>query len=103
MTHAKRTARACRLTAGLSTICAFYAAAWHPWYAAPGLLGALILVLVAADYQIDDILRHDRHAQLVAARLSDERLLPTPCCAFWEQPDGQHATTCRNHEPRTAA
>lgn len=103
MTPAKRTARACRLVAGLSTICAFYAATWHPWYAVPGLVAAAVLLWVAADYQVEDLLRHDRHAQLVAARLSDERLLPAPCCRFWEQPDGQHAAGCRNHEPRTAA
>ncbi|WP_210637182.1 hypothetical protein [Streptomyces sp. GESEQ-13] len=103
MTPAKRTARACRLTAGLSTICALTAATWHPWYIVPGLIAAAILLLIAADYTVDDILQRDRHAQLVAARLSDERLLPAPCCRFWEQPDGAHATTCRNHEPRTAA
>jgi hypothetical protein len=103
MTHAKRTARACRLTAGLSTICALVAATWHPWYAAPGLLGALILTLVAADYDIEDIRIRAWHEHLTLARLSDERLLPAPCCAFWEQPDGAHATTCRNHEPRNAA
>ncbi|MFC8832325.1 hypothetical protein ACFT8V_03885 [Streptomyces griseoincarnatus] len=103
MTPAKRTARACRLTAGLSTICALVAATWHPYYAAPGLVGAVFLTLVAADYQVEDILRHDRHAQLVAARLSDERLLPAPCCAFWEQPYGAHTADCRNHEPRNAA
>ncbi|MFD8254956.1 hypothetical protein [Streptomyces werraensis] len=103
MTPAKRTARACRALAGVSLISALTAATWHPWYAIPGLVGAVFLTLVAADYQVEDILRRDRHAQLVAARLSDERLLPEPCCRFWEQPDGAHATTCRNHEPRNAA
>jgi hypothetical protein len=103
MTHARRTARACRLTAGLSLISALTAAAWHPWYAVPGLVGAAILLLAAAAYQVDHIRQQARHEALALARLSDERLLPAPCCAFWEQPDGAHATTCRNHEPRNAA
>jgi hypothetical protein len=103
MNHARRTARACRLTAGLSTICAIVAAAWHPWYIVPGLVGAAVLLLVAAAYQVDDTRQQARHEALTLARLSDEQLLPEPCCAFWEQPDGAHATTCRNHEPRTAA
>lgn len=103
MTPAKRTARACRLAAGLSTICAFTAATWHPWYAVPGLVAAAVLLLVAAAYQVDDTRQQARHEALILARLSDERLLPAPCCAFWEQHDGAHADTCRNHEPRTAA
>lgn len=103
MNHARRTARACRLTAGLSLISALTAAAWHPWYIVPGLLGAAVLLLVAASYQVDDTRQQARHEALTLARLSDERLLPAPCCRFWEQPDGAHATTCRNHEPRNAA
>ncbi|MGA4900297.1 hypothetical protein ACPCAJ_21185 [Streptomyces griseoincarnatus] len=102
MTPAQRTARTCRLAAGLSTICALYAATWHPWYAVPGLVGAVFLTLVAADYQADDIRQQARHEALALARLSDERLLPAPCCAFWEQPDNQHAAGCRN-TPRSAA
>jgi hypothetical protein len=103
MTHARRTARACRTLAGLSLISALTAAAWHPWYAVPGLVGAAVLLLVAAAYQVDDTRQQARHEALILARLSDERLLPAPCCAFWEQHDGAHADTCRNHEPRTAA
>jgi hypothetical protein len=103
MSPAKRTARACRLAAGLSTICAFTAATWHPWYIVPGLVGAAVLLLVAAAYQVDDTRQQARHEALILARISDERLLPAPCCAFWEQHDGAHADTCRNHEPRTAA
>ena len=103
MTPAKRTARACRLVAGISTLSALISATWNPWYAIPGLIGAAVLLLVAAAYQVDHIRQQARHEALTLARLSDERLLPAPCCAFWEQPDGAHATTCRNHEPRTAA
>jgi hypothetical protein len=103
MTPAKRTARACRLTAGLSLTSALVSAAWHPYYAVPGLVGAALLLLVAAAYQVDHIRQQARHEALILARLSDAQLLPAPCCRFWEQPDGAHATTCRNHEPRTAA
>jgi hypothetical protein len=103
MSHARRTARACRTIAGLSLTSAIVAAAWHPYYAIPGLVGAVVLLLVAASYQVDDTRQQARHEALTLARLSDERLLPAPCCRFWEQPDGAHATTCRNHEPRNAA
>ncbi|MET9304963.1 hypothetical protein ABZX68_06440 [Streptomyces cellulosae] len=96
MTPAKRTARACRTLAGLSLISALVSAAWHPWYAVPGLVGAVFLTLVAAAYQVDDTRQQARHEALTLARLSDERLLPAPCCAFWEQPDGQHTDDCRN-------
>jgi hypothetical protein len=96
MNHARRTARACRLAAGLSLISALVAAIWHPWYIVPGLLGAAILLLVAAAYQVDDTRQQARHEALILARLSDERLLPAPCCRFWEQPDGQHTDDCRN-------
>jgi hypothetical protein len=103
MSHARRTARACRTIAGISATSALTAAAWHPWYIVPGLVGAAALLLVAAAYQVDDTRQQARHEALILARLSDERLLPAPCCRFWEQPDGAHATTCRNHEPRNAA
>jgi hypothetical protein len=103
MSHARRTARACRTIAGISTLSALISATWHPWHIVPGLLGAAVLLLVAAAYQVDDTRQQARHEALILARLSDERLLPAPCCRFWEQPDGAHATTCRNHEPRTAA
>ena len=103
MTPAQRTARTLRAIATLSLAGGLTAATWHPYYAIPGLLGALFLALVAADYQIDDTRQQARHEALTLARLSDERLLPAPCCAFWEQPDNQHAAGCRNHEPRNAA
>jgi len=105
MTPAKRTARACRLAAGLSTICAFTAATWHPWYAVPGLVGAAVLLLVAAAYQVDDTRQQARHEALTLACFADSQTLAAtrPCCRFWEQPDGAHTTTCRNHEPRSAA
>ncbi|MER6832670.1 hypothetical protein ABT320_01550 [Streptomyces cellulosae] len=105
MTPAKRTARACRTLAGLSLISALVAAAWHPWYAVPGLIGALILTLVAADYDIEDIRIRAWHEHLTLACFADSQTLAAtrPCCRFWEQPDGAHATTCHNHEPRTAA
>jgi galactose mutarotase-like enzyme len=96
MTPAKRTARACRTIAGISATSALVAATWHPYYAVPGLVGAAVLLLVAAAYQVDDTRQQARHEALILARLSDERLLPAPCCAFWEQPDGQHAAGCRN-------
>lgn len=38
MTPARRTARACRTIAGISATSALVSAAWHPWYAIPGLL-----------------------------------------------------------------
>jgi hypothetical protein len=103
MSHARRTARACRTIAGISTLSALISATWHPWHIVPGLLGAAVLLLVAAAYQVDDTRQQARHEALILARLSDERLLPAPCCRFWEQPDGAHATTCRNHTPRNAA
>jgi hypothetical protein len=96
MTPAKRTARACRTIAGISAISALVAATWHPWYIVPGLVGAAVLLLVAAAYQVDDTRQQARHEALILARLADERLLPAPCCAFWEQPDGAHADGCRN-------
>jgi galactose mutarotase-like enzyme len=96
MTHARRTARACRTIAGISATSALVAATWHPYYAVPGLVGAAVLLLVAAAYQVDDTRQQARHEALILARLSDERLLPAPCCRFWEQPDGQHADGCRN-------
>ncbi|MEV5048225.1 hypothetical protein AB0N20_27410 [Streptomyces griseoincarnatus] len=103
MPPAQRTARACRTLAGVSLISALVSATWHPWYAAPGLAGALILTLVAAAYQIDDTRQQARHEALTLARLSDEQTLPAPCCRFWEQSDNQHAAGCRNHTPRSAA
>ncbi|MGW8719649.1 hypothetical protein ACWGNR_10110 [Streptomyces althioticus] len=96
MTPAKRTARACRTIAGISTLSALISATWNPWYAVPGLVGAAILLLVAAAYQVDHIRQQARHEALTLARLSDAQLLPAPCCRFWEQPDGQHADGCRN-------
>jgi hypothetical protein len=105
MSHARRTARACRTIAGISLISALVAATWHPWYAVPGLVGAAVLLLVAAAYQVDDTRQQARHEALTLACFTDGQTIAAtrPCCRFWEQPDGQHAAGCRNHTPRSAA
>ncbi|MBZ6102755.1 hypothetical protein [Streptomyces olivaceus] len=77
MTPARRTAAACHLAAGISTLSAAIAATWHPWYAVPGLVGAAFLLWGAASAQDAGDRRADLHERLHDAAASDTALLNT--------------------------
>ncbi len=77
MSPARRTAAACYLGAGISTLSAVASLAWHPWLAVPGLAGAAFLLWAAASARGADHRRRARHARLTHAARSDAHLLDT--------------------------
>ncbi|WCN06030.1 hypothetical protein [Streptomyces sp. M92] len=77
MTHAQRTAAACKLAAFVAAIVAGYSATHHPYYVVPGLIVAAFFLGVAASYGRDEQRQQARHAELDAAAAADEQLLPT--------------------------
>lgn len=77
MTHAQRTAAACHLGAFVSAACAGYSLTWHPWLAAPGLVGTAFLLRGAASVLSAEARQEARHAELDAAAAADEQLLGT--------------------------
>ncbi|AQS70867.1 hypothetical protein [Streptomyces pactum] len=77
MTHAQRTAAACKLTAFLAAVVAGISATYHPYYVVPGLLAAAFFLGVAASFRRDEARQRARHAALDAAAAADEHLLGT--------------------------
>ncbi|MCM8552264.1 hypothetical protein [Streptomyces sp. STCH 565 A] len=75
MSPARRTAAACYLGAGISTLSAVASLAWHPWLAIPGLAGAAFLVWGAASAQDAGDRRANLHERLHDAAASDAALL----------------------------
>ncbi|MFB6787654.1 hypothetical protein ACFCWT_13360 [Streptomyces olivaceus] len=75
MSPARRTAAACHLAAGISTLSAVIAATWHPWYAVPGLIGAAFLLWGGASARGAGQRRRARHHRLTHAAASDAALL----------------------------
>lgn len=77
MTHAQRTARACRITAAVLAITAALLAYEHWAYSLPGVIGAGVFLGVADSYRRDEQRQRARHAALDAAAAADEQLLGT--------------------------
>ncbi|MFH9812532.1 hypothetical protein ACH4NO_18290 [Streptomyces olivaceus] len=77
MTPARRTAAACHLGAGISTLSAAIALAWHPWLAVWGLAGAAFLLWAAASAQGAEQRRRAQRHRLTHAAHSDAALLDT--------------------------
>lgn len=75
MSPARRTAAACHLGAGISTLSAAIALTWHPWLAVPGLAGAAFLLWAAASARGAEQRRRARHHRLTHAAASDAALL----------------------------
>ncbi|CAL9369621.1 hypothetical protein [Streptomyces sp. enrichment culture] len=75
MTPARQTAAACHLAAGISTLSAAIAFAWHPWYAVPGLVGAAFLAWGGASARGAEQRRRAQHHRLTHAAHSDTALL----------------------------
>ncbi|GHA22350.1 hypothetical protein [Streptomyces purpurascens] len=96
MTPARRTARACRITAVIPFASAIYSATHHPLYAVPGLISTAVLLAIAAAYDTEDRRIRARHEQLRRAAVADEQLLPpVPCCSFWRHSGGEiHGPDC---------
>ncbi|MFE9286652.1 hypothetical protein [Streptomyces olivaceus] len=79
MTPARRTAAACHLGAGVSTLSAVASLPWHPWLAVPGLAGAAFLLWAAASARGAEQRRRAQHDHLTHAAASDAALLnPDP-------------------------
>ncbi|MFF7553604.1 hypothetical protein ACFZA9_12040 [Streptomyces olivaceus] len=77
MTPARRTAAACYLGAGISTLSAVASLAWHPFLGVSGLVGAAFLLWAAASTRGAEQRRRARHARLDHAARSDAHLLDT--------------------------
>ncbi|MGE9282305.1 hypothetical protein ACP4B2_27675 [Streptomyces rochei] len=75
MTHAQRTAAACKLAAFVAALVAGYSATYHPYYVVPGLVAAAFFLGVAASYRRDEQRQRARHAELDAAAAADEQVL----------------------------
>ena len=93
MTPARRTARTLRAIAAVSLASGLWAAADHPAYLIPGLIGASVLLLVAASFSHEDRCIRARHEMARRAALTDAQALAQPdpweqlhaadCCELW--------------------
>ncbi|MFC7880456.1 hypothetical protein ACFUVV_01010 [Streptomyces sp. NPDC057376] len=104
MTAARRTARACRITAAVLAITAALLAYQHWAYSLPGVVGAGVFLGIADSYRRDEQRHRARHARLEHAARADKQLLPFDdarrgldlgCCETWWTSCGfQHDSTC---------